>query len=192
VEQAQDLTQEFFARLLEKRYIDRADRNKGRFRSFLLSSLKYFLSDETDRRNAEKRGGVARPLAFEVQAGEERYRLEPFHNETPERIFERRWALALLERVLCRLQEEFAQAGKAAHFERLKSFLGGRSEVPYAQLAHDLGVAEGAIRVAVHRFRRRYRDLLREEIAETVSTPGEIDEEIRCLLRAVRAAELGL
>src|SRR5215510_13513693 len=117
VEQAQDLTQEFFARVLEKRYIERADRRKGRFRTFLLSSLAYFLCDEIDRGQALKRGGPHSPLPFDIRGGEEIYRREPAHNETPEKIFERRWALALLDRVLARLQEEFVEGGKSAHFE---------------------------------------------------------------------------
>src|SRR5215467_2887038 len=119
VEQAQDLTQEFFVRVLEKRYIRRADRSEGRFRSFLLSSLTYFLCDEVDRQRAAKRGGSHAHLPFEVRDGEEIYRRERSHNETPERIFERRWALVLLDRVLARLGEEFADRGKRAHFERL-------------------------------------------------------------------------
>jgi DNA-directed RNA polymerase specialized sigma24 family protein len=139
VEQAQDLTQEFFARVLEKRYIERADRRKGRFRTFLLSSLTYFLCDESDHRQALKRGGSHATLPFEIRDGEEIYRREPSHNETPEKIFERRWALALLERVLARLRQEFVDGGKPAHFERLKVFLlGQRGDVLYAELAQEL------------------------------------------------------
>lgn len=115
--------------------------------------------------------------------------MEPSHSETPERIFEREWALALLGRVLSRLREEFIRSGKAADFERLQAYLSGRSEAPYAQLAAELGSTEGALRVAVHRFRKRYRDLLKAEIAETVATPEETDEEIRYLMGAVRATE---
>jgi RNA polymerase sigma-70 factor (ECF subfamily) len=192
VEQAQDLTQEFFARVLEKRYIERADRRKGRFRTFLLSSLTYFLCDEVDRRQALKRGGPHAPLPFEIRDGEEIYRREPSHNETPERIFERRWALALLERVLARLREEFVDSGKSAHFERLKVFLlRQRGDVPYAELARELQTTEGALKVAIHRLRIGYRDVLRAEIAETVTDPGEIDGEIRYLVAVLAGKSTG-
>jgi RNA polymerase sigma-70 factor (ECF subfamily) len=186
-EEAQDLTQEFFARVLEKRYIERADRNKGRFRTFLLTSLTYFLSDEVDRRQALKRGGLRRPLPFEMQDGEEIYLREPSHNETPERIFERSWALALLERVLARLRNEFVEGAEPAHFERLKDYLLGHADVPYAELARELHTTEGALKVAIHRLRKRYRAGLRAEIAETVEDPAEIEAEIRYLANALAA-----
>jgi RNA polymerase sigma-70 factor (ECF subfamily) len=186
VEQAQDLTQEFFVRVLEKRYIGRADRSKARFRTFLLSSLTYFLCDEVDRQRALKRGGTHTHLPFEVRDGEEIYRREPSHSETPEKIFERRWALVLLDRVLARLGEEFADRGKRAHFERLKVFLlGQRGDVPYAELARELETTEGALKVAAHRLRTRYRHLLRAEIAETVAGSADIDGEIRYLAAAL-------
>jgi RNA polymerase sigma-70 factor (ECF subfamily) len=186
VEHAQDLTQEFFARVLEKRYIDRADRSKGRFRTFLLSSLTYFLSDETDRRYALKRGGAFALLPFEVESGEEMYQREPSHNETPEKIFDRRWALALLDRVVVKLQAEFASSGQSSQFERLKVFLlGGCEHLPYADLARELETTEGALKVAIHRLRVRYRALLREEIAETVSDPAEVEGELRYLANAL-------
>ena len=186
VEQAQDLTQEFFVRVLEKRYIDRADRNKGRFRTFLLSSLTYFLSDETDRRYLLKRGGALAIIPFEVRAGEEMYQREPSHRETPEKIFERRWALALLERVLGKLREEFAAGGQLEHFERLKVFLLGQGrDVPYADMAAELGTTEGALKVAIHRLRKRYRALLWDEIAETVADPSEVEGEVRYLANAL-------
>jgi RNA polymerase sigma-70 factor (ECF subfamily) len=180
-DEAQDLTQEFFARVLEKRYIERADRSKGRFRTFLLTSLTYFLSDEADRRQALKRGGPRRPLPFEMREGEEIYQREPSHSETPERIFERGWALALLERVLARLRKEFAEGGEPAQFERLKDYLLGHADVPYAELARELETTEGALKVAIHRLRKRYRAALRAEIAETVADPAEIEAEIRYL-----------
>src|ERR1700685_2027584 len=133
-DQAQDLTQEFFIRVLEGRYLDRADPEKGRFRSFLLTSLKFFVADEEDRGRALKRGGgVLVPLEF--SSGEERYQREPTHDETPERIFERRWALSLLDRVVERLRNEFVHHGQPEHFERLKLFLLGQSDAPYAALA---------------------------------------------------------
>jgi DNA-directed RNA polymerase specialized sigma24 family protein len=181
-EHAQDLTQEFFLRLLEKQYIGRADRNKGRFRSFLLSSLTYFLCDEADRRKALKRGGSVAILPFEIHDGEEMFRREPVHNETPEKLFERRWALALLERGMTRLREEFLIGGDPVQFDLLKPFLvGDDASARYADLARELRTTEGALKVAIHRLRRRYRAIMREEIAETVADPNEIESEIRYL-----------
>src|SRR3954451_20955601 len=136
-DQAQDLTQEFFIRVLEGRYLDRADPEKGRFRSFLLTSLKFFVADEEDRRRAHKRGGgMLVPLEF--PSGEERYQREPAHDETPERIFERRWALSVLDRVVETLRVEFILHGRTEHFERLKVFLLGQSDAPYATLAREM------------------------------------------------------
>jgi RNA polymerase sigma-70 factor (ECF subfamily) len=188
VEQAQDLTQEFLARVLERRYFERADRNKGRFRTFLLSCLTCFLLDAADHRQALKRGGSHSPIPLEAWKGEELYQREPAHNETPEKIFERRWALALLERVLARLRDEFVSNGDAAHFERLKVFLLGLDgDVRYAELARELQTTEGALKVAIHRLRKRYREVFRAEIAETVSDARDIDGEIRYLVRALAA-----
>jgi len=179
-DQAQDLTQEFFMRILEGRYLDRADPEKGRFRSFLLTSLKFFVADEGDRERAHKRGGgVLVPLEF--SSGEERYQREPAHDETPERIFERRWALSLLDRVVERLRDEFVHHGRAEHFERLKMFLLGQSDAPYAALAREMNTSEGALKVAIHRLRKRYRDLFRQEIADTVADPAEVESELRYL-----------
>jgi RNA polymerase sigma-70 factor (ECF subfamily) len=185
VHEAQDLTQDFFVRILEGRYLDRADGNRGRFRSFLLNSCKYFLSDESDRARAQKRGGGA-ILQFEVTSGEEQYRFEPLDNETPERVFERRWALMLLDRAVTCLREEFLQHGRLEDFEKLKVFLLGQAEVPYARLAREMGAAEGGLKVTVHRIRRRYRALLLRVIAQTVAAPTEIDSEIRFLLSILR------
>ena len=179
-DQAQDLTQEFFMRILEGRYLDRADPEKGRFRSFLLTSLKFFVADEGDRERAHKRGGgVLVPLEF--SSGEERYQRETAHDETPERIFERRWALSLLDRVVERLRDEFVHHGRAEHFERLKMFLLGQSDAPYAALAREMNTSEGALKVAIHRLRKRYRDLFRQEIADTVADPAEVESELRYL-----------
>jgi RNA polymerase sigma-70 factor (ECF subfamily) len=179
-DQAQDLTQDFFIRVLEGRYLDRADPIKGRFRSFLLTSLKFFIADEEDRRRAQKRGGGAL-VSLEVSSGEERYQREPAHDETPERIFERRWALSVLERVVERLRDEFVRHGRPEHFERLKVFLLGNSDAPYAVLAAEMNTSEGALKVAIHRLRKRYRELLRQEIADTVADPAEVDSELRFL-----------
>jgi RNA polymerase sigma-70 factor (ECF subfamily) len=179
-DQAQDLTQEFFVRLLEGRYLDRADPEKGRFRSFILTSLKFFVADEEDRHRSRKRGGgVLVPLEF--SSGEERYQREPAHHETPERIFERRWALAVLDRVVEKLRNEFVHHGHLEHFERLKVFLLGQSDAPYAALALEMNTSEGALKVAIHRLRKRYRELFRQEIADTVADPAEVESELRFL-----------
>src|ERR1700733_6318314 len=179
-DQAQDLTQEFFMRVLEGRYLDRADPEKGRFRSFILTSLKFFVADEEDRQRARKRGGgLLVPVEF--SSGEERYQREPAHDETPERIFERRWALSVLDRVVERLRNEFVDHGRPEHFERLKVFLLGQSEAPYAAMAREMSTSEGALKVAIHRLRKRYRDLFRQEIADTVADPEEVESELRFL-----------
>jgi RNA polymerase sigma factor (sigma-70 family) len=185
-DQAQDLTQEFFMPMLEGRYLDRADPEKGRFRSFLLTSLKFFVADEGDRNRAYKRGGGA-VLPLEFSSGEERYQREPAHDETPERIFERRWALSVLDRVVERLREEFVHHGRPEHFERLKVFLLGQSDSPYATLAREMNTSEGALKVAIHRLRKRYRELFRQEIADTVADPAEVESELRYLAAALTA-----
>jgi RNA polymerase sigma-70 factor (ECF subfamily) len=185
-DEAQDFTQAFFARLLEKNDLAAADPGRGRFRSFLLASLKHFLANEWDRARAEKRGGGRFVLSIDFRTAEERYRAEPSHDLTPEKIFERRWALMLLENVLARLHDESAQAGKMDSFDRLKGFLTGeQAAMTYGQLAAELNMSEGALKVAVHRLRRRYRELLRAEIEETVADPEEIDQEIRDLFAAL-------
>jgi RNA polymerase sigma factor (sigma-70 family) len=179
-DQAQDLTQEFFMRVLEGRYLDRAAPGKGRFRSFLLSSLKFFVADEEDRQRARKRGG-GQLVPLEFSSGEERYEREAAHDETPERIFERRWALSVLDRVVEKLRDEFVQHGRPEHFERLKISLLGHSDAPYTVLAREMNMSEGALKVAIHRVRRRYRELFRQEIADTVADPGEVESELRYL-----------
>ena len=179
-DQAQDFTQEFFVRVLEGRYLERADPEKGRFRAFILTCMKFFLADEGDRGRALKRGGAA-VMSLEMSSGEERYQREPAHDETPERIFERRWALSVLDRVVEKLRDEFVQHGRQEHFERLKVFLLGSSDAPYAALARDMGTSEGALKVAVHRLRKRYRELFRQEIADTVAELGDVDSELRFL-----------
>src|SRR5215472_8109700 len=180
-DQAQDLTQGFFIRMLEGRYLDRVDPEKGRFRSFLLASLKFFVADEADRLRAHKRGG-GKVVSLEFSSGEERYQREPAHDETPERIFERRWALSVLDRVVEKLRNEFVHHGRPEHFERLKVFLLRRSDAPYAALAREMNTSEGALKVAIHRLRKRYRELFRQEIADTVADPAEVESELRFLL----------
>jgi len=183
-DQAQDLTQEFFVRMIEGRYLDRAEPEKGRFRAFLLTSLKFFVADEEDRRRAHKRGGgMVVPLEF--SSGEERYQREPGHDETPERIYERRWALSVLDRVVEKLRNEFVQHGRPDHFERLKVFLLGQSDAPYGALAQELNTSEGALKVAIHRLRKRYRELFRQEIADTVADPAAVESELRHLAAAL-------
>ena len=181
-DQAQDLTQEFFLRVLEGRYLDHADPEKGRFRSFLLTSLKFFVADERDRDRALKRGGgVGVVVPLEFPSGEERYQREPAHDESPDRIFERRWALSVLDRVVENLREEFVRHGRPEHFERLKVFLLGRSDAPYAALALEMNTSEGALKVAIHRLRKRYRELFRQEIADTVADPADVESELQFL-----------
>jgi RNA polymerase sigma-70 factor (ECF subfamily) len=181
-EDAQDLTQEFFARLLEKNWVGHADQTKGHFRSFLLSALNHFLSDEWDKARAQKRGGGVPRVPLQFDTAETRYGVESADNVTPERSFELRWALTLLEEVLNRLRGEYEQEGKAALFAALNPCLvGERTAQPYAELAKKLGVNEGTVKSAVHRLRQRYRQLLRDEIAQTVAGPGEVEEELRHL-----------
>jgi len=180
---AQDLTQEFFARLLQKDYLKAAAREKGRFRTFLIVALKRFLANEWDRLRAQKRGGGQPLLSLDTELAEQRYRVEPAEGATAEKIFERRWALTLLDRTMTRLREEFAAARKVGDFDRLKACLTAeRGEISYAKIAAALGMSEGTARVAVHRLRKRFREVFREEIAHTVSTPEEIEEEVRYLM----------
>jgi RNA polymerase sigma factor (sigma-70 family) len=188
IEDAQDLTQEFFAQLLEKDYLQAADPNRGKFRSFLLTAFKHFMSKERDRAQAQKRGGGRAALPLDFQAGENRYHREPSDHLTPEILYERRWALTLLEQALGLLRQEFIGAGKQQLFEVLKNTLtGDGSAEPYAQIAEKLSMSEQAVKVAVHRLRQRYKELLREEIAQTVATNDEIDDELRDLFKAVRS-----
>jgi RNA polymerase sigma factor (sigma-70 family) len=184
-EDAEDLTQGFFARVLEKRYLDDFESGRGRFRSFLLTAAKHFVANERDWARAEKRGG--RHLAIPIDDADSRFRLEPRDDLTPEKLFERQWALALLRRVEDRLRAEAEESGKARQFDRLKSCLiPGADDVGYRALALDLEMTEGAVKVAVHRLRRRFRDLLRDEIAQTVADPGQVGDELAHLLAALR------
>src|SRR5580698_6237397 len=184
-EQAQDQTQEFFTRFLEHKLFDRADPERGRFRSFLLSSFKNYRRDQADRARTQKRGSGIAPLSFEISKGEEMYLREPFHDENPELIFERRWAHTLLERVVARLRDEFIRHGRLEDFNKLKVCLQGDSDVPQSELARQLGTTEGALKTAIHRLRRRYRDLLRAEVADLVADPADVDAELRYLIKAL-------
>jgi DNA-directed RNA polymerase specialized sigma24 family protein len=185
-EEAEDLTQDFFAQMLEHDTLSKARRERGRFRSFLFASVTHFLANEWDRARTQKRGGACVTLSLDFQFGEERYNREPSHSLTPEALFEKQWALAVLEHVLERLRVEHARKGQEAQFDRLKPFLTGDQDTgEYHQSAIDLNTSDAAVRTAVHRLRRRYAELLREEIAATVADAGEVEGEIRSLLAAL-------
>jgi RNA polymerase sigma-70 factor (ECF subfamily) len=184
-EEAPDLTQEFFARLLEKDFLAAVDRGKGKFRSYLLAACNHFLANEHDRAVARKRGGGKPLLSLDAADAEDRYLAEPADDVAPEKLFERRWAMALLQHVMARLRADFETKGKSALFDRLRGFLAGEKSMGYRQAAAELGLSEAAIKVQVHRLRARYRELLREEIGRTVGTPEEIDDEIRSLFAAL-------
>jgi len=181
-EDAQDLTQAFLLQLLERKSFARVAPGKGRFRSFLLAGLNYFLADAGDRARAQKRGGGQPALSFDAQTAEQRYRLEPVDELSPDKLFERQWALALLDEVLARLEKEFREAGKAGLFQRLRVFLvAGRGEATYAEVAAGLGLTSEAVKKAVQRMRHRYYALFREAIAQTVASPVEVEDEMRYL-----------
>lgn len=184
---AQDLTQEFFSRLLARNYLSVADRNKGKFRSFLLGSLEHFLAREWTKARAQKRGGGERLFSLDEVDAENRYLLEPGHELTAEKIFDRRWATTLLERAMERLREDYEADNKGNLFTRLEVFLVGRApDISYAEIAASLNMSEGAIKVAVHRLRQRYGELLRAEIAQTVAKPDEVEEELQYLFAVLR------
>jgi RNA polymerase sigma-70 factor (ECF subfamily) len=186
--EAQDLTQEFFAHLLDSEAVNVASPERGRFRSFLLASLNNFLANHWRKENAQKRGGGKAVLSLDLAAGEQRYVAEPAHDLTPEKIYERRWAMTLLQQVLDALATEYAEDGKLELFEHLKPYLGGNLDgLPYAEVSAQIGLSVGSIKVAVHRLRRRCGDLLREQIAQTVAEPGEIEQELRELFAALRS-----
>ena len=184
---AQDLTQEFFARLLAKKYLSLANQERGRFRSFLLKSLKHFLVNEWQRGQSQKRGGGRQFLSLDDEAAERSYLLQPAADQmAPESLYDKLWAMTLLERAIERLGGEYAATGRRELFDQLKPLLlvegGGES---YRQAAAVLGLSEGAVKVAVHRVRQRFREAVRAEIAQTVATPAEVDGELRCLMAAM-------
>ncbi len=182
-ENTQDLTQEFLARFIEKRSFSRADPARGHFRSFLLKSLQHFLADEWKRAHRVKRGGGTVEVPLDGVTAEARYAAELTDTLTPERAYEERWALTLLEQVLERMRADYTRAGKQQLFEMLQDFLWGPDPaVSSAGLAKGLGLTEGALRAAVHRLRENYRERLRAEVAHTVSTPSEIEPELRYLI----------
>ena len=190
---AQDLTQGFFARLIEKGDLRAADRSRGRFRSFLLTNCQYFLANERDRASAHKRGGGRVPLSIDVAAAEGRYEQALAHAETPERLYDRQWCLTLLDGVFEALRAEYEATGKAAVFDRLKEFLtAGKDAGTHADVARQLGTSAGAVKVAVHRLRGRYREELRRRVADTVGSDQEVEDEIRYLLKTLGPANEGL
>ncbi len=182
---AKDLTQGFFARLLEKNYIGQFEKERGRFRTFLLTAFRHHAANEYHRTQAQKRGGPRQTLSLDFEAAEARYGREPADFETPERIYERRWALSVLERALSRVSNEYA-AGNPALFERLRCFLTAfPRELPYARIAAEFETSEGAVRQAVCRLRRRFREALHAEVAETVADAADTEDEIQFLIAAV-------
>jgi RNA polymerase sigma-70 factor (ECF subfamily) len=185
-EDARDLTQAFFARLLEKRRLRAADPARGRFRSFLLASMKNFLTSEWRRQATLKRGAGVEILRIDYEGAEARYRVEPAHSLTPEAIYERRWALALLDRAIDDLRSSYTRRGKTELFDALKGHLGGDADAaPFSELSRRLGQSEGALRTALFRLRARWRDRLRELVAETVQEGDTIDDELHRLLAAL-------
>jgi DNA-directed RNA polymerase specialized sigma24 family protein len=184
---AQDLAQTFFIHLFDKERLRTTSPQKGKFRSFLLASLKHFLANERDKVQALKRGGKVTFISIDVESSEGRFHLEPAHHATPDKAFEQSWAMTLLDAVLEQLRQEYAADGKDALYEALKGSLSGdKASAPYLELAVALNLSEGAIKMAVLRLRRRFGELLRKEIAHTVTSPEEIDEEIRALFAAVQ------
>lgn len=185
-DQAADLVQGFFTMLLEKDYLSDADPDAGRFRSFLLTSLKHYISNERDKERAIKRGGDVCKMSLDAEEAEGRFRLEPPDERTPEHIYERRWAFTVVDRVLDALREERTVAGKGDEFAMLKGYLNGEEpHVSYREAAEQLGSSEGAVKVAVHRLRTRFGALLRKEIQQTVVDPDEVSDEIRYLLEVI-------
>jgi RNA polymerase sigma-70 factor (ECF subfamily) len=185
-EDAEDLTQAFFARLLEKNYLEGISSDKGKFRAFLLVAVKRFLANEWDRANRQKRGGGVVPLSLDWQDADQRYQINPADTLSPDKLYDRAWAVTVLEQVITRLRDESAAEGKTKLYEQLKGFLMvGKRDIPYAQAATALELSEGAVRVAVHRLRQRYRELLRKEIAQTLCDPAQVDEEMQALFSAL-------
>lgn len=184
-EDAQDLTQEFFARFLSRQGFSLANPDRGRLRNFLLASFKRFAAEEWRRANRQKRGGGATALSLDAERAEERYASEPQDGQSPDRVYERRWAEAVLARALEQLQRDYDSTGRADLYRNLQQFLWGREPTQsYADMGQRLGLAEGAVKVAVHRLRQRFRDVLREEVANTVDSPDQVEEELKTLFLA--------
>lgn len=186
-DEAADLTQGFFVRLIEQKIVRGADAERGKFRSYLLGAVKHFLSHEWARARTQKRGGGRKIIPLDATLAEERYGIEPSHDLTAQRLFERQWALRLLELAMEDLSAQCAAAGKCRHFEVFKPFLSGGTDTGYREAGAELGLGEGAARVAVHRLRASYRQLLREHIRRTVGSPEQVEEEIQHLFSALSA-----
>jgi RNA polymerase sigma-70 factor (ECF subfamily) len=185
-EDAQDLMQGFMARLVEKELLRHADPESGRFRAFLLTSLKHYVANEHVRTTAIKRGGAQPFLSLDLQAAEDRYRNEPRDDLTPEHLYERRWAMAVLERALVALRAEFRENGRETFYDAVHESLIGESDTPlYRTIAERFGTSESAVKVTVHRMRRRYRELVRDEVAGTVESEAAVDDEVRYLMTAL-------
>jgi len=184
---AEDLTQAFFADLLARRDFRKSDSARGRFRAFLLASLKHFLANEWDKSQRQKRGGAITHFPLDWQSADTQFQIADAAVRGPDEEYDREWAVALLERVILRLRDEWSADGKAERFERMKGFLTvGKDEISYAEAAAEIGMEEGALRVAVHRLRKRYRELLRSEVAHTLADPAMVEEELAVLLGAFR------
>jgi RNA polymerase sigma-70 factor (ECF subfamily) len=184
-EDAEDLTQAFFARLLQKKFLENLDGEKGKFRAFLLASLKHFLANEWDKSQRQKRGGGAAHLSLDWQTADTKFQVTATNEPSPDQAFDREWALALLTKVIERLQKECETDSKLKLFEQLKIFLtAGKGELAQSEVAKTLGMEEVALRVAIHRLRKRYRQLLRDEISQTLTDPAQVDEEMRALFGA--------
>ena len=182
-EAARDLTQGFFAELLERNYIAVADQERGKFRSFLLSGLQRYMNNQWERQRAQKRGGGRAPLSLDLDTAENGYKLEPADDRTPEDVFEETWATTLLGRADRRLRREMLESGKKDRFELLAPFvIGDGADAPYKQVAETLNLSEGAVKVAIHRMRKRFGDILRAEVADTVGHEDDVDEELRHVL----------
>lgn len=184
-DEARDLTQAFFARVLEKNYFQDAEQTRGRFRTFLLASVRHFIANERDAEMALKRGGGVRHVTLDVEPEERRFHREPCEKDTPERLYERRWALAALDAAMNRLAERYQRTARRKLFDELRPLLTGDEPASYAELSARLGATEGALRVAVHRLRRQFASSLREVIADTVDDPHAVDEELRYLMAIV-------
>lgn len=185
-EDAQDLTQEFFAQLISKEHLRLADSNKGKFRSFLLATLNFFLAREWSRAHRQKRGGHYKFISLDEQLAEQRYQFEPHASDSPEKNFQRQWALTVLRQTMNALERECAETGKTTLFEEVKQLLSGeRDGVSYTAISQRLSMTEGAVRVAVHRLRQRYGELLRAEVSQTIGANGAVEDELRCLVHAL-------
>jgi DNA-directed RNA polymerase specialized sigma24 family protein len=183
---AQDLTQDFFAKLLEKNYLGVVERHRGRFRWFLLTAFKCYQANEWDRASAQKRGGGVKPISLDAMSAEERYQVEPTDHTSADLLYDRRWALDLLARSRIRLRDHFQAMGKAERFELLESFLPGEEpSASQAEIGQQLGLSENAVKQEVHRMKKRFGELLRQEVAQTVAQPEDVDEELRYLIDVV-------